>query len=222
MAFGPIMRMKVGELDIELAPIEKEDTKPLVSPGMQQWSITRYFSHSVVPTLQDEYDWHDEVRKDKTRIVWGIWVHDEGDRRLIGTTAINEMTKEPLRQAVTGVMITDKAYWGRGIASVTHKARTWFAFEKLGIVRLKSAVVQGNEASLKALEQSGYNLVYVERNDVFIDGTMRHLDNLECLNPADWAWNQWWGGDEPTEQALAAREKTREALAWAEANVELP
>lgn len=221
MAFGPIMRMKVGELNIELAPIEKDDTVALL-PGMHQFSITQYFSHAIVPTLEDEHEWHDEVRKDKNRIVWGIWVHESGGRKLIGTTAINEMKKKPLYQAVTGVMITDKDYWGKGIAKVTHKARTWFAFEKVGIVRLKSAVVQGNVASLKALQSVGYNLVYMERNDVFIDGTPRHVDNLECLNPADWAWSQWWGEDKPTEQAVEAREKTREAMAWAEANVELP
>lgn len=102
-----------------------------------------------------------------------------------------------------------------------HQARTWYAFHELGLHRIMSAVIQGNEGSLKALTRSGYNLVYIERNTVFTDGQTRHQYNLECLNPRDPFWNQWWHGEKPTAEAIEARRLTRKALAWAEANVEL-
>jgi RimJ/RimL family protein N-acetyltransferase len=118
-------------------------------------------------------------------------------------------------------MIFRKEYWGKGIASSIHKARTWFAFQHLGLHRVKSAVIQGNVGSLKALSRSGYSLVYVERNEQFINGQLRHLDCLECLNPSESFWNQWWHGDRPPKRALEARKCTQEALVWAEENVEL-
>jgi RimJ/RimL family protein N-acetyltransferase len=221
MAFGPIMRMKVGELDIELAPIPKEDLGAFVSPGMQQASVTRYLGVPGAPIIEDEEEWHVKTRTAKDSLVWGIWDVSKDKRLLIGSTALNAITKGHTIQATSGSLISNKAYWGKGIASATHKARTWYAFEQLGMTRIMSAVFQGNIASLKALEKSGYTLVYVERNTVFTEGQLRHQDNLECLNPSETSWNLWWGTDTPTATSLAARAKTREAMEWAKENVVL-
>lgn len=221
MAFGPIMRMKVGELDIELAPIAKEDLGVFVSPGMQQASVTRYLGVPGAPIIEDEEEWHAKTRTAKDSLVWGIWDVSEDGRLLIGTTALNSITKDHTMQATSGSLIANKAYWGKGIASAIHKARTWYAFEQLGMTRIKSAVFHGNIASRKALEKSGYALVYVERNTIFTKGQLRHQDNLECLNPSESSWNLWWGTDTPTTTSLAARTKTREAMEWAKENVVL-
>ena len=221
MAFGPIMQMSVDDLRIELAPIEKEALRAFISPGLQQASVSKYLSIGGAPVLEDEQEWFEKVRTDKASIIWGIWHREESGRRLIGSTALEGIERHPLPQATSGSLIVDRSYWGRGIASHIHKARTWYAFEQLGLVRVKSAVIQGNGASKKALEKSGYTLVYVERNTAFIDGGLRHQDNLECLNPADWAWSRWWGEDIPSESSQAARAMTKEALAWAHQNVVL-
>lgn len=219
MAFGPVMSMKVGDLTIELAPITKESVSAFVA-GMQKASVTRYISANSAFTIEDEEEWYDKMRQDKKSLVWGIW-DVTNERTLIGNTILNSFERDPLFQAVSGVVITDQAYWGKGIASTIHKARTWYAFSELGIVRIKSAVIHGNVASKKALQKSGYNDVYIERNTTFSDGRLRHQDNLECLNPQDWAWDRWWGGDAPTPAAVAARHVTMTAMKWAESNVEL-
>lgn len=223
MAFGPRMRFKVGELQIELAPITKETVGEYVAGpgGLQHHSIQRYLAMTWAPTAEDELDWYEKTRATKDNLCWGIWVINGDSRELIGNTVLEHITKWPTRQAVSGSLIFKKEYWGKGIASAAHKARTWYGFNQLGLIRIKSAVIQGNSGSRKALERSGYNLVYVERNETFIDGTLHHLDNLECLNPAPAAWRQWWHGDRPTTAAIQARIRTREALAWAEENVEL-
>ena len=82
-------------------------------------------------------------------------------------------------------------------------------------------MLQPNGGSRKALERSGYTLVYTERNETFVNGALVHMDCLECLNPADWAWQQWWGGDRPTQKSMEARKRTEAALEWARENVEL-
>ena len=217
MAFGPIMKMDIGDLKIELAPITKGSVAVFVE-GMQRASVTRYISIPSALTIEDEEEWYEKTRKDPTCIVWGIW-DITSERKLIGNTALNSFERDPLFQAVSGVVITDQSYWGKGIASAIHKARTWYAFSELGIVRIKSAVIHGNQASKKALQKSGYNDVYVERNTHYGDGHLYHQDNLECLNPLDWAWERWWGNDAPTPSALASRHVTKSAMEWAEANV---
>ncbi|MFZ1250114.1 MAG: GNAT family N-acetyltransferase [Candidatus Microsaccharimonas sp.] len=233
MAFGPIMRFKAGELQLELAPLTKEDMSEFVSVshggGMQRLSVSRYLGISSAPTAEDEADWYEKTRTATDTLVWGIWVVDEkaGEitRTLIGNSALIEIDKgghtKLIRQAVSGSMIFRPEYWGKGIASAAHKARTWYAFKQLGLHRVKSAVIQANVGSRTALERSGYSLVYIERNEQFSDGQIHHLDNLECLNPYDFFWKQWWHGDRPTKTATDARRRTLEALNWAENNVEI-
>lgn len=220
MAFGPVMRLTVGELNIELAPLAKEVMKEFVA-GMQQAGVTKYLAQHVAPTLEDELEWFDKIRTDKQSLLWGIWVVDGDSRVLIGNTALNNITKSHIHQATSGSMIFRKEYWGKGIASHVHKARTWYAFQHLGLHRVMSAVIQGNVASRKALAKSGYELVYVERNTVFVDGALRHQDNLECLNPLDSFWTQWWHSNRPTKRSQVARRCTQEVMVWSQENVEL-
>lgn len=229
MAFGPIMRLKVGEFNIELAPLTRESMSEFVNlthgGGMQRYSVTRYLGRQIAPVLEDETDWFDKVRKDATSIVWGIWMIDGDNRTLIGNSSLNGIGEDGhsgfIRQTTSGSMIFRPEYWGKGIASAAHKARTWYAFQHLGLHRIKSAVIQGNGGSSKALGRSGYTYVYTERNETFVDGELRHLDCFECLNPLDLFWKQWWHGDRPPQASLNARKLTLDTLKWAEENVKL-
>lgn len=223
MSFGPIMRFSVGELQIELAPLNKEVMSEFVNPGMQQASITRFLAHHDAPVLEGELEFYDKIRADQSTLMWGIWVIDGKKRTLIGNSVLEDINinHAKIHQATSGSMIFRKEYWGKGIASAAHKARTWYAFHELGMHRIMSAVIQGNGGSLKALMRSGYTLVYTERNTVFADGQVRHQDNLECLNPRDPFWTQWWHGDRPPAKSVAARRLTEEAMVWAEGHVEL-
>lgn len=222
MAFGPVMQLTVGELSIELAPLTKETMSEFVA-GMQQASVTKYLARHTAPTLEDEVEWFDKTRADRTNLIWGIWVVTDKERILIGNTALEDITKTDagIHHATSGSMIFRKEYWGKGIASAIHMARTWYGFQHMGLDRIMSAVIQGNVASLKALQKSGYDLVYVERNTVFVDGKMRHQDNLDCLNPDSARWAKWWNGDRPTSRSRAARLRTDAAMKWASQHVKL-
>lgn len=221
MSLGPTMKLRTSTgMHIELAPFTRDDCKAFVE-GFSKESVTQYLEFHASQTFELEQKWYDKMVENKTCYAWGIWVVENGERKLIGNTAINDIDQKHIIQATTGSVITDTAYWGKGIASAAHKARTWYAFRKYGLIRLKSAVLQTNTASRKALEKSGYDLVYVERCVQFKDGGLVHQDCLECLNPDDWAWRQWWGNDRPTRKAIESRAKTLEVLDWAEQNVEL-
>lgn len=220
MSLGPIMKLKTDAgLQLEMAPFTREEVV-LFANGFSRLSVTQYLSHTQVQTAETEQAWYDGLINDKNRLVWGIWVAEE-ERKLIGNFALTDIDRQVLAQATNGIMIFDKSYWGKGIASAVHRASLLYAFKELGLVRVKSAVLHGNGASLRSMEKSGFTVVYTERNTHFRHGATRHQDNLECLNPDDWAWRLWWGDDRPTRKAVEARAKTAEALKWAEKNVEL-
>lgn len=227
MAFGPWMKMTTDAgLIVELGPFERDDVKQYVN-GMQRLDVIKYFGGTGTAfTVSNEQDWYDGISKKPNDLYWGIWVGDGDERRLVGATSIKDIgphaeTQRNITQAVTGILIADPDYWGKGVASVAHKARTWYAFRQYGLVRLKSAVAQPNHASRRAIEKVGYVQVSVERNMLFVDGKYVHYDNFECLNPDEWSWKLWWGDDRPTRKSLEARKLTEETLAWADQHVRL-
>lgn len=229
MAFGPIMKLAVGDLQVELAPLTKDAMGEYISRshggGLQRLAISQYLSRQTAPTLEDELEWYDRARAEKNTIIWGIWVVNGDERTLIGGTSIfriGEIGHAPVfRQGETGCVIFNQEYWGKGIASAIHKARTWYAFQHLGLCRLQSAVLRPNVGSRKALERSGYTVTHTKRNEQYGNGEYLHLDWLECLNPLDLFWSTWWHGDRPTKSTRDARQRTLEAMEWAEKNVTL-
>ncbi len=216
MAFGPIMTIPNKNHTIILAPFEREDSLEFINPGMQQMGVTKYLSRRSAPVTDDEYEWYESIRKAKDNVIWGVWLEHNKTRELVGVTELMEIRYSHVNQATSGIQISKPEYWGMGIASLAHRARTWYAFEQMGLHRVKSAVIHGNIASRKALEKVGYTSVYTERNDMFVDGQLRHTDCLELLNPAETFWAQWWGSDTPGEEAAKARERTVETLQWCE------
>lgn len=221
MAFGSILQLQVGELRLELAPLTREVMGDFVSPGIQSAHITRYLETSA-KVLEDEYEWFDKIRTDTTSITWGVYILRGAERELIGTTSLHHLHKDFFYTAGSGSLIFKREYWGQGIASAIHQARTWYGFHIVGLDRIWSEVLHGNPASRRALEKSGYYVTHVKRNVKFADGKLRHADQLECINPSDAAWKRWWGSDRPGKAAREARTRTQAALDWASANVTLP
>ncbi len=222
--FGRPMSVRVNDsLTVKLAPFAREDVNYFIKDGgLQLHSVTRYIGsiHTAL-TQQDEEEWFDNHRTQKDSLTWGIWVNEAGVERLIGSSGLNNLEEFPMRQMTSGSMIVNKDYWGKGIATAAHKARTWYAFKQYGLTRIKSAVALPNIGSKIALSRSGYFTHSIERNTGFVDGKYVHQENLECLNPDEREWLRWWGDDDPTEVARAARPVTIEVLAWADANVTL-
>lgn len=221
MAFGPIMKLTTDSgLKIELAPFSREDVL-IFADGLSRHSITQYLEKDIAQTNETEEEWYDKMIKDDESRVWGIWAVDGSSRRLVGNSIIEGMSEGHIHMGITGSVIVDPSLWGKGIASACHKARTMYAFDQLGLHRLTAGVIRANGGSSKALERTGYSFDYTERNARFVNGKLAHLDQFECLNPADWAWRQWWGDDRPPVKSLEARKRTEAALSWARKHVEL-
>lgn len=221
MAFGSIMRLQAGEYLIELAPLSREVMGEFIQPGIQSAQITKYLE-TQAKVLEDEYEWFDSVRQDKTSLTWGVWVVRDDERELIGTTSLHHIKRGLFYEAGSGSLLFKREYWGKGIASAIHQARTWYGFHIVGLDRIWSEVLQGNEASRRALEKSGYYVTHVRRNGKFVEGKLCHVDQLECLNPSDASWKRWWGGDRPSKPARNARGRALAAMKWASSNVTLP
>lgn len=133
MAFGPMMTVTTKRgLELELAPFARDELRPFVD-GFAHGTVTQYFAEHRAQTLETEQAWYDKTIADKESIVWGIWAKDGETWRLIGGTSLVNITRKHVHTATSGIIIVDKHYWGKGVASASHHARTWYAFENLGL-----------------------------------------------------------------------------------------
>lgn len=223
--FGPLMRFntKTG-LVIEMGPLSREVMPEFVTGGgMQSELVSRHLGRQNAPVLEDEYEYFDKVRADKSCVSWGVYVIDGESRTLVGTTALHGLTDgmyDPYKSGSSGFMIFRPEFWGKGIAGACHRARTMYAFDSLGLVVIRSSVIRENIASQRAIESVGYYVNHFDRMEGLRGGEPRVSAKFHCVNPDNYVWKYWWRGEEIPEDARDARKRTRRALDWARKNVQ--
>jgi RimJ/RimL family protein N-acetyltransferase len=127
--------------------------------------VTRFLMRDSPPSRREEEEWFERTSRSDTEVLWGIFV--EG--RHVGSIGIHAINWRS-RRAMTGIIIGDKRWWGRGVASEAMQLRTRYAFEELGLEKLITTVFEGNPASRRALEKVGYGTVGVYRRHEFRNG----------------------------------------------------
>lgn len=142
--------------------------------------VTRYLARDNPPSLREEQEWFDRVVASQTQVAWGLFA--EGQH--IGGMGLVEISWRD-RWALTGTVIGDKSWWGRGIATEAMWLRTRYAFEELGLDKLITNVDAGNVASRRALERVGYRTVGVYRHHRYRHGIWSDVWIGE-LPRADW------------------------------------
>src|SRR3990170_6809050 len=113
-------------------------------------------------------------------------LHDAATQRFIGTLkAANVDFYHGL--ADIGIMIGEKAYWGRGFASDAIGALARHLFDGLGLPRLTARAMALNPAMIKVFEKLGFRREGVLRaHDRYDGGTCDHVlfgclkDELRC------------------------------------------
>jgi RimJ/RimL family protein N-acetyltransferase len=211
MAFGPRIQVEEGEVKILLRPVAKEES-PAVAAGMQSREVTKYLATRFAFVIEDEHEWYEKMRTQTDSCMWGIeWLGD-GEPQLIGITGLHNLNEHPH----SGANIFRTEFWGRGIATAAHAARTQYAFEQLGLLEVRSAYIEGNEGSRKALERLGHVKVGTDYREKFVDGKWRAKHNLLMVNPNEPHWSYFWDGEKPPEVFQDARKMTRKVLSRAE------
>ena len=211
---GLPMKVKGREFDIELRPPTKEDIVKM-APFMGELT-NRYLSRHSGQNADTEAEWDEKIIKDETRVVWGIFVRDKDTWVHVGNTDIFTGADG---STISGVLIHRKEYWGKGIVSAAHHARTLYAHDVMDVEAINSEVYQENKASRRAIEVVGYVKVGSTYGKGFIQGRVQHADQFQWVNPSERAWNHFWGHTKPPQkfvrgrkQALAALEKARQIV----------
>jgi ribosomal-protein-alanine N-acetyltransferase len=132
-----------------------------------------------VTRRQEELFFEQIETKRENDFVWAIV--DEAERHIgfIGLHGINWRN----RWATGGLLIGERAAWGRGYASDAVRVRTRFAFGELGLHRITGHTM--NPAMKRVYEKCGYQHEGVARRMFWRDGRW-HDAELFAILAEDW------------------------------------
>ena len=146
--------------------------------------VTRHLNRRSAISLQQEQEFLKKVGESKDDVWWVM----EAEGKPIGATGVMGINWLDAN-GTTGIVIGEKASWGKGYATEAMRLRTRYAFRELNLHKLMTEVDAGNEASRKALERNGYQAVGIRREQTFREGKWRDRWVGEVLR-ADWEKTQ--------------------------------
>ena len=173
--YGPVIQ---GRL-VRLRPPKPDDASTMLT-WFEDMEVRRFLLRRHPPSVDEEKEWLDKMARSPDDVVWVI----EHEGQMVGTTGIHTIDWRN-GFGTTGTIIGDKSAWGKGAGRELMQLRARYAFTQLPLRKLKSAYVQGNEASARAQAAAGYREVGRHRLDVFVDGQWRDHILTEVMRE-DW------------------------------------
>jgi RimJ/RimL family protein N-acetyltransferase len=174
--YGPV----IDGGQFRLRPPSTDEAETMVAWFADQAVTARLFMQLPI-SVEAERTWLREAGDDANQILWAV----EHEDRLVGTTGLHAIDWKN-QHATTGTLLGDRAAWGKGIARELMRLRADYAFTQQPLRKLKSAYLEGNEASRRAQASAGYVEVGRLRGEFFREGRWLDLVLTE-LYREDWA-----------------------------------
>lgn len=179
--FGPKLRLAYDDYDeqaVTLAPTRREWLAE-AADRLSSLRVRMYTNGLYSVTPEAEEDWYQSAGKERDSVEWGIFV--KGEDKPIGATGLHDV--DQFGSCLSGIVIWEPKWWGKGIATRAHLIRTWFAANFLNRSTIRSMVRVENEASRKALEKVGYTVTGIEPRTVYRNGKYIDTYRLVWFNP---------------------------------------
>ena len=158
-----------------LRPVELTDANEtyrswMNDPAVIQYTESRFQSYS----LEQIRDYVRSVQADSSSRFFAIIEKETGKH--IGNVKIGHI--HPVhRHADVGIIIGDKASWGKGYASESLQLIAWYAREQLQLRKLTAGIYANNLGSLQAFLKAGFVLEGRFAQHWFCDG--EYVDGLQ-------------------------------------------
>jgi|APSaa5957512535_1039671.scaffolds.fasta_scaffold03665_8 [ribosomal protein S5]-alanine N-acetyltransferase len=106
------------------------------------------------------------------------------DDEFVGTTKINYIDDAGLATSTAdiGIMIGDREYWGKGLATDAIYSISKYAFDVLGVRKLTAGAISENIGVIKAFTNNGYKQEANLRKKLLISGVYMDHVLLGCFN----------------------------------------
>ncbi|MCX6706684.1 MAG: GNAT family protein [Candidatus Woesearchaeota archaeon] len=167
----------------ELRPEDVTQTyaDALNDPEVVMWTEARFSRWS----LDKARDYVAENGIEKGSLLIGIFIKGkDGSEKHIGNIRFSSFAKNHNRCYV-GIMVFDRAEWGKGYASEALKAAVKYAFKELKLHKIIADYYAINKSSGKVFEKCGFRKEADLKGQFFIEG--RYVDGVgvAIINPSE-------------------------------------
>ncbi len=220
MSFGPqfeIPHQIDGQPVTVVMRHAKDGDASKLAELLTDFGVQQFVNLSGGPTAKDEEEFLEDARTRKDGWLWVVAVrYEDGREELVGTTGLS---RQPSNWLTSGILLSNRRLWRKGIAGVTHRLRTWYGFCELGAYAIESAYIEENVGSGAALRGIGYVEYGRLSRRHLTAGRWREMILLVAYNPHT-VPVLWPDGDVPAD-VQAGLKKTEAALEYA-ANIIKP
>ena len=136
-----------------IRPFKKEDALL-----WQEWDVDEEIqAHMPEPKneaqdISEQYEYIEECEKDEEGYYWSI---ETIDGVIIGTVSLFEINSHH-KSGNVGIVVGDKNYWGKGVATEVFKSLIPYTLEQLDIVYIGAEVEVENIPMKKVFEKIGF------------------------------------------------------------------
>lgn len=177
--YGHTFKISHRNVSITMRAFCMEDIPHLVR-GFSSISALLHTNMIFAQTYNNELKWFERTESSLDVVTWAI-VPENSDIP-IGVTGLHDIRSFD-GSCTSGIIIWDKSWWGKGIASAAHLGRTLFAADTIKRTTIKSLVRSPNPASYKALQRIGYTIWGTEPVSDWREGRWMDTHNLKWFHP---------------------------------------
>src|ERR1051326_2339982 len=155
--------------------------------------VNIYQNKGIYPnTRKKQADFFASLNRDYSQVTLAIEAVDRGVH--IGNVTLKNLS-DVHRSAELGIVIGDKAYWGKGYGAQAWWLMTRYGFLTLNLNRIMAHIFKGNQRSLRASSRSGF-LVEGEMTDYYYRNGTYH--NVVVLAVTSRRWRKLFGAEAAT------------------------
>lgn len=150
---------------MKLRAIERADLPTFVR-WLNDPEITQHLTLYLPLSLAEEERWFEQQLEDKSKHIFAIETEDSAH---IGNVGLHDLNWKN-RNAVLGIVIGEKEYWGRGYGTDAIVTMLRFAFEELNLHRVSLIVYNHNHRAIRCYEKCGFRHEGKDRQARFSGG----------------------------------------------------
>lgn len=129
-------------------------------------------------SMAEEEKWYEDYLKSGKSKIFAVIAHNGSHIGNVGLHKIDHVN----RRSSLGIVIGERAFWGKGYGSDTIMTVLKYAFRELGLHKVSLRVFRMNKRAIKSYKRCGFKKEGVEREQVFKDGRFHDLFVMSVLD----------------------------------------
>ncbi len=163
---------------IDLCLLEPSDDFTRYFNWVNDQEITQYMAVGNFPLSVESLRSYVASHNQGKSILLGIY--PKGQQKHIGNILLH-MIDAQNRSGEIGILIGERDFWGKGVATEAIALLSRHAFDRLNLHKLYAGMVEGNEASQRAFEKVGFTVEGKLTQHFYLQGCYRDCTRMGLL-----------------------------------------